>query len=608
MTDKQKTVIAEQLNKANGLPLLPGVYIMHGKNDEIIYVGKAKQLKNRVSQYFRPGTAHTPKVAKMVENVKWFEYIICDSEFEALILECSLIKKHSPKYNILLKDDKGYHYLKITRGKRPALEYVKLKENDGAEYLGPYNSGWVVRQTLQEARHIFKLADCNRRFDVRSKPCLNFHIGLCSAPCAAKISMPEYAESVEAATDFIKRGGCSASKLDDLRRRMESAADNLDFELAARLRDRISAIEKIGQKQKVVAPEEQEMDVFAFVNGGGLSAVEVFRFRSGRLGDREQHIIDSSEEKSVLRAAFLKSFYTVRKDIPPVILLDGEIQDIELIQQWLSDMRGKKCVIRIPRQGQRFETVEMCSKNAAEYLSAHIERNGRETAALDELSALLGLSSAPRRIEAYDISHTAGKANVGGMTLFVDGRPEKSGYRRFKIKGFLGQDDYRSMAEVLERRFTEYQKGTGGFDILPDLILLDGGKGQISAVRPILKKMAIDVALFGMVKDSKHRTRAIAADGGDISIKANRKAYTLITTIQDETHRYAIAYHHKTAARQAFESELTSIDGIGKKRAESLLKTLKTMKRIREATVEELAAVKGVGDAAAKQIYAYFHD
>lgn len=605
---RNEELIAEHLKKANALPMLPGVYIMHGADDSVIYVGKAKKLKNRVTQYFRKGTSHTPKVAKMVSSVKWFEYIVCDSEFEALILECSLIKQYSPKYNILLKDDKGYHYIKIVRGVRPSVEYVKLKENDGAEYIGPYNSGWVVRNTVEEARKVFKLADCNRSFNQKSKPCLNYHIGICSAPCGHKITMDEYNENFNSAVDFIKRGGCSSNELDALRLRMTKAADNLDFELAARLRDRISAIEKIYERQKVIVSDDLRQDVFGFVVVDALVCVEIFNFHGGRMSDRCQYLFDAEDSKESIRADFIKSYYTSKEDIPPIILVDGDVEDSELIERWLTEKSGRKCVISVPQRGNRFKTVQMCVSNAAEYLSSHIERNGRETAALDELKDLLGLKTTPRRIEAYDISNTAGSANVAAMTVFMDSRPLKSAYRKFKIKSFSGQDDYRSMAEVLERRFTEYLNKTEGFDVLPDLILLDGGKGQISAVKPVLEKLGIKVPLFGMVKDSKHRTRAIASGGGDIAIKANRRAYTLITTIQDETHRFAIGFHHKTAAKSAFTSELNNIEGIGKARASALMKSFKTLNAIKAATVEQLAEVKGMSKSSAEKVYEYFHD
>lgn len=595
--------IKNLLKKANSLPEAPGVYIMHDSKDTVIYVGKAKVLKNRVTQYFRKNQQHTPKVIKMVSCVDYFEYIVCDSEFEALILECSLIKQYSPKYNILLKDDKGYHYIKIIKGKRPDIQYVKLKENDGAEYLGPYNSGWIVRQTVNEAKKIYKLADCNRKFDVKTKPCLNYHIGLCTAPCGAKISMQDYNESFLSAVDFIKKGGVSANETQILEQKMNEAAENLEFELAARLRDRISAIKKIYQQQKVIIGDNKRQDVFAVAAAGSKISFEVFSFKNGKLSDRFEHISDLTDTKSEARAAFLKTFYDTH-EIPPVILTDGEVEDAELLQRFLSEKSGRKVTISIPQRATPLKIVQMCATNAAEYLSAAIERSSKETQSLDELAELLGLGCPPRYIEAYDISNTAGSENVAAMTVFFDARPKKDAYRRFKIKGFSGQDDYRSMREVLERRFNEYENKTPGFDVLPDLILLDGGKGQISAVADIVNRYG--VALFGMVKDSKHRTRAIATSGGDIAIKANRKAYTLITNIQDETHRFVITYHKARSTKKNLASNLTEIEGIGDTRAKNLLKHFKTLTAIKNASLEQLCEVKGISKSAAENVYKHF--
>lgn len=595
--------IKNLLKKANSLPEAPGVYIMHDKKNTVIYVGKAKVLKNRVTQYFRNNSQHTAKVSKMVSLVDYFEYIVCDSEFEALILECSLIKQYSPKYNILLKDDKGYHYIKIIKGKRPDIQYVKLKENDGAEYLGPYNSGWIVRQTVNQAKKIYKLADCNRRFDVKTKPCLNYHIGLCSAPCGAKLSMADYNESFMSAVDFIKKGGVGANEIEELEQKMQKASENLEFELAAKLRDRIVAIKKIYQQQKVIIGDNKRQDIFAIASVGNKICFEVFMFKNGKLSDRFEHILEADESKPEIRAAFLKSFYDTH-EIPPIILTDGEVEDIELLQRYLSEKSGRKVSISIPQRAVPLKIVNMCANNAAEYLSAAIERSSKETQSLDELAELLGLSTTPRRIEAYDISNTAGSENVAAMTVFYDARPKKDSYRRFKIKGFLGQDDYKSMREVLERRFNEYENKTEGFSILPDLILLDGGKGQISAVNDIVQKYG--VPLYGMVKDSKHRTRAIATGGGDIAIKANRKAYTLITNIQDETHRFAITYHKARSSKKNLASSLCEIESIGNTRAMNLLKHFKTLTAIKNAGIEQLCEVKGISKSAAENIYNHF--
>ena len=592
---------------ANELPLTPGVYIMKDKSGEIIYIGKAKALKNRVTQYFGAGNQHTEKVRRMVANVDKFETILCDSEFEALILENSLIKQYQPKYNILLKDDKGYHYILITDEKWKRITTAMQLENKG-EYIGPYYSSYVVKDTVEEVRRIFKLPNCNRNFDTPSKPCLNYHIGLCDAPCKGKISAQEYNETVAAAVDFIKRGN-NDEMISALAAKMERAAERLDFEYAAKLRDRIAAMKKLKDKQKVVMNTYKRQDVFASAMIGEIACISVLIFRENKLSDKQHFFIDGICDRAALYSEFLLQYYSDSTDIPPRILLDADTEDNELMEKWLGEKSGKKVSIVLPKLGDQHELILMCRNNAAENLSTRTERNGREMAALNELAELLGLSQPPRYIESYDISNTAGSENVAGMIVFKDGRPYKPAYRHFKIKGFLGQDDYRSMAEVLDRRFTEYEKGENeGFSTLPDLILLDGGKGQISAVEPVLKAHGINVALFGMVKDSKHRTRAIATNGGDIAIRSNRRAFTLITNIQDEVHRFAITFHKKQRSSNMLSSELMQIPGIGKARAAALLKNFKTMKKIREASIEELAAVSGVNRTAAESIYNFYNN
>ena len=596
-------------NKAAALPTVPGVYIMKNADGDIIYIGKAKVLKNRVSQYFGAGNQHTLKVKKMVSNVEDFEYILCDSEFEAFILESSLIKQHKPKYNILLKDDKGYFYIKITNEAWPRIRSVKQKENDGAQYIGPYNSGFVVNQTVAEANKIFKLPQCGRTFGNRyDKPCLNHHIGICTAPCCKKISHSDYMECVRSAISFIK--GEHGSAIAELTERMENAAENLDFELAARLRDRIAAIKRIKDKQKVITAKSERTDVIAMASDGGKVCFCVLQYNAGHMEDCSQYIIEFDGDYADLRYEFMQRYYSAREDFPKIILCDSAPADSELLSRWLSEQSGRMAEIAVPQKGDRYHLVSMCQNNAAEYLSQQSNRTGHQLQSLAELAELLGLSAPPEYIEAYDISNTAGSNNVAGMTVFKDGKPLKSAYKRFKIKSFEGQDDYESMREVLERRFTEYRNNdTGyGFGKLPDLILLDGGQGQLSAVKEVMKKMGISVPVFGMVKDSKHRTRAIAADGGDIVIKANRRAYTLVATIQEETHRFAIGYHHKRARNATLKSRLTEIEGVGENRAALLLKHYKTITAISDATVEELTSVKGITLPVAQNIYKYFHN
>jgi len=593
--------------KANNLPLKPGVYIMKNKNGEIIYVGKAKALKNRVTQYFGSGNQHTEKVKKMVSNVYDFEYIICDSEFEALILENSLIKQNQPKYNILLKDDKGYFYIKITNDKWKKIETAKQIDKNG-EFIGPYNSGFIVKETVDEVLKIFKLPNCNRSFDKPSKPCLNYHIGLCDAPCRCKISLKEYNDSISAAREYIKNGVIGEDSIEKMRKDMEKAAENLQFEAAAKLRDRINAIQKINQKQKVVSISYKNQDVIATALFSDKACVEVLIFRNFRLSDKKHFIIDGVSSKKEIYSEFLQQYYLDKNDIPSRILIDCETDSFSLTEKWLCEKSGHKVAFINPKQGEQKKMLDMCLSNAAQNLSEKTQRTSREMSALSELSELLGLKKTPSYIEAYDISNTAGDNNVAGMIVFKDGRPFKAAYKRFKIKSFIGQDDYRSMNEVLERRFLEYQKGEDEhFKILPDLILLDGAKGQISAVLPLLSKYNINVPVFGMVKDSKHRTRAIATSDCDIEIKSNRRAFTLVTNIQDEVHRFAISYHKKLQSKKLLSRELTLIEGIGEKKANILLKNLGSMKKIREATVEQLTSIKGISEKNAKSIYEYFN-
>lgn len=602
----ENTKLRELKAKANRLPLTPGVYIMKDKNDNIIYIGKAKSLKNRVTQYFGAGSGHTEKVRKMVSLVNDFEYVLCDSEFEALILENSLIKQNQPKYNILLKDDKGYHYIKITGDKWRKITTSMQLDDKSAEYIGPYYSSAVVKDTVAEVRKIFKLPDCNRSFDKYSKPCLNFHIGLCEAPCRANISAEQYNETIDSAISFIKNSGDDIVKI--LEQNMHCAAEKLDFEYAAKLRDRINAIKKLNDSQKVVMCTYKNQDVFASAVLGDVACIAVLVFRNNKLTDKKHFIIDTFTDKNDLYSQFLTQYYD-GGEIPPRILIDSEIESKELLEQWLCEKAGKKAEILLPQRGEQKDLVSMCRNNAADNLAQKTELLGREMSALNELARLLGLPAAPRVIESYDISNTAGDENVAGMVVFRDGKPYKPHYRMFKIKSFAGQDDYRSMAEVLDRRFTEYENGENeGFSTLPDLILLDGGKGQISAVEQILKKHNINVPLFGMVKDSKHRTRAIATNGGDISIKANESAYRLVTTIQDEVHRFAIGYHKKRRSKKMLSSELLAIEGIGEAKAKALLKHFKTMKAIREASVEELSMVAGINHSLAEKIYSEFNN
>lgn len=611
--DEREQKRKELRRKAMQLPLTPGVYIMHDSTGEIIYIGKAKALKNRVSQYFGSEKNHDAKVRKMVSNVDYFEYILTDSEFEALVLESSLIKQNQPKYNILLKDDKGYSYIRISGGPWPKLSAVLQKEDDGARYIGPYLSYWSIRETVDSARKIFRLPDCNKRFpkDIgKSRPCLNFYIDQCCAPCRGKVSEEDYNEAFQQALDFVKGG--SSTSVRELTKRMTEAAEDLDFELAARLRDRINAINKMKDRQKVVESRVPEQDVFALAQGESQTAFEVFRFTGGRLSDRESFITEGTEPDPEARSAFLRQYYAMRDRVPPVVTLDGPCEDQGLIAQWLTDRRGKQVRINVPQKGSQKRLCEMCHSNAAESLAQQSGLAGRDASALDELRRLLGLEKAPAYIECYDISNLQGGENVAGMVVFENGRPLKSAYRRFKIKTVEGQDDYGSMREVIARRFGEYrEKQAGGdntgFGRLPDLILLDGGRGHVNAVQPVLDGMGISVPLYGLVKDDKHRTRAIAKSGGEISITSTRRAFTLLSTIQDEVHRFAIGYHRQQRKKSAISSTLLSIEGVGPARAKALLKHFKTVAAVGDAELSELEQAPGMTKPAAKKVYDYFH-
>ncbi len=608
MTEK----IKQLRKKAMSLPLSPGVYLMKNKDKEIIYVGKAKALKNRVSSYFASQTNMQTKVKKMVSHVDDFDYIITDSEFEALVLECSLIKQHMPKYNILLKDDKGYHYIKVTNSPYPVIQSAMQKTDDGSTYIGPYTSAFVVKEAVDAAQKIFKLPQCNKVFprDIgKSRPCLNFHINQCSALCTGKISREEYVKTVEDALNFLMKKG-NDEAVNEMKEEMLRASENLEFEKAATLRDRIAAIRRITDKQKVVSDSNTEQDVFAVSQAQDKTCLMVLRFDAGKLCDTEHFFLNDIEDLPKTRGEAILSYYLVRDRIPPRILVDGEVEEDELISEWLTEKRGKKVHIVYPKIGENAKLVEMCKANASEKLAQSMGRKGKDVESLEELVKILGIEKADY-IESYDISHTSGADNVAGMVVFKDGVPFRKAYKRFSIKGFDGQDDYGSMAEVLRRRFTHYfeeKERDEGFGKLPDLILLDGGDGQVNAVKPVLEELGIDVPLFGMVKDSSHRTRAIATGGRELSINSNRKAFTLVSDIQEEVHRFAVSYHRQKHKKNTISTTLTKIDTIGEGKAKILLKSFKTITAIKGATKEELMSVKGITEKNAEKIVEYFSE
>lgn len=604
--------ILDLRKKAMSLPESSGVYIMKDKNEKIIYIGKAKVLKNRVSQYFGSQKNHQEKVRKMVSNVDNFEYIMTDSEFEALILECSLIKQYSPKYNILLKDDKGYHYIKITNEMWPRISETKQVLDDGARYLGPYTSSSMVSKAVDEALKVFKLPSCKRNFSKEAKnarPCLDYYIKQCSAPCIGKITHQAYMENINEAIDFLNGGNILSIK--NLTAKMNKAAEDLQFERAAAIRDKISALNKIGaSKQKVILSDKKELDVIALRQSKTFTCIEVLRFSNGKLYDSENFMFNDVGDPKTARMEFLEQYYSRVEKVPPVILLDGETDSRGVISEWLSKKANRKVKIIIPQKGKNLEIVEMCKNNAASRLSQKLGRTISETSALEEFAQLLSLNFIPEYIEAYDISNLYGSENVAGMVVFLNGRPLKSAYRKFKIKSFEGQDDYGSMLEVITRRLCEYEKlkdTNEGFGKLPDLILLDGGKGHVSVVKNLLQEKGYNIPVFGMVKDDKHRTRAISTQCEEVVINRNRSVFTLISNIQEEVHRFAIGYHKKLRQKNTILSELNEIPGVGPKRTKTLLTYFKSIGEIKGAQINELCKAPGITKSIATNIYNKFH-
>ncbi len=595
--------------KALSLPLVPGVYIMRDESGEIIYIGKAKRLKNRVVQYFRNIKAHLPKVYQMVIRVDDFEHIVCDSEFEALVLECNLIKQHTPKYNILLKDDKGYHYVKVSAGDFPKISSAKQSEvincKDGSKFIGPYMSAFAVKQMVDDANKIFRLPTCSRKFPRdfgKKRPCLRNHIGHCSGICTGKITAEEYASNFSEALKFIKGNG--EIDIAELERQMLAASEALDFELAARLRDRIFAAKKLKEEQKIFLNARVNCDVVAMSIGERKCCICVIKYRKGRLCDSSQHIFDSRPPYNEMLSQFLAQYYLSGENIPREIYLNLTLEDRALIEKLLCERSGRSIKISTPQKNEKYRLVSLAQNNAAEGLAAISKSSGKEIAALDELARLLSLESPPEYIESYDISNLGDRHIVGGMVVFKNGRPLRSAYKKFTIKDQLVQDDYSAMRQMLYRRFTEYlnsEKSDEGFGKMPDLILLDGGKGHVGAVLPVLEELCVSANVFGMVKDGKHRTRAIT-NGQEIAISSNRAAFALVSKIQDEVHRYTISFQQNKHKKASLVLSLTQIDGVGKAKATALFDRFKTLKAMREASVDELCKVKGITPALAMKI------
>ena len=606
---------AELYRKACMLPLLPGVYIIRDKSDTIIYIGKAKRLKTRVSQYFREGVPHDAKVTQMIAHAFNFDVIVCQSEFEALVLEASQIKAHTPKYNILLKDDKGYSYVKVTKGDWPRISAVLQKEDDDAEYIGPFTSAFAVREIVETAQDCFLLPRCNKEFprDIgKGRPCLNAHIGKCMAVCSGKISCADYNEAVRDAIRMIRYGKRDIVR--QLREKMEAASERLDFEAAALLRDQIAAIERVSAGQKVVMENDAEMDVLAFAGTTHAVCAAILRYRDGRLTDKREFLFHDTSDIAALREEFLPQYYLDGENVPKTIAVDVLPEDHEALAEALAKVRGSAVNLYVPQRGDVAKLVTMAYTNAVERLARESGRYTREEKLLEEAAQMLGLKTPPRVIESYDISNWGDGSSVCGMIVFRDGKPLRAGYRRFRMKTVAGTDDYASMAEALSRRAEEYAAAKRGekpdaptnqFSVLPDLILLDGGRGQVSAVRAALKGTQLaGVPLFGMVKDDHHRTRAIVDDtGSEIAINRNRGIFTFVTSIQDEVHRYANDYRKRLMNKRSYAATLTSLPGVGEKTSAALLKHFKTVANVRAASISDLEQVPGISHKKAEQIY-----
>ncbi|MCR4743804.1 MAG: excinuclease ABC subunit UvrC [Lachnospiraceae bacterium] len=622
--------IEENLAK---LPKKPGVYIMHASDDEIIYVGKAVNLFNRVHSYFR-NTKKSPKIQKMVTHINYFEYIITDSELEALVLESNLIKKHRPRYNTMLKDDKSYPYIKVTINEDyPRILFSRKPQGDTgigrskAKFFGPYTSAWAVRDTIELINKIYRLRTCNRVLprDVdKMRPCLNYHINMCQGPCkSGAVDREEYRKSVDGAVDFLN--GNYKPILDMLEDRMMKASDEMRYEDAASWRDLLNSVKAVAQKQKITAASDaQDRDVIASYAEGEDAVVQIFFVRNGRLVGRDHHYMTGVADRTTadIQNSFIKQFYAGTPFIPREIMVEAELEDMAVIEEWLSKKRGGKVSLLVPKRGMKERLVKLAKKNAELILSTDMEKlkkdNERTIGAAQELADLIGIENA-RRIESYDISNISGFESVGSMVVFENGRAKKSDYRKFRIKGVEGPNDYASMEEVLTRRFERLLKSTeneevdddavigDSFSNFPDLILMDGGKGQVNIALDVLAKLNLDIPVAGMVKDDTHSTRGIYYENIEQPIDTHSESFKLVTRIQDETHRFAITYHRSLHAKGQLHSLLDDIQGIGETRRKALMKAFGSIEAIREAEEKELAEVDGMNARAAEAVYEFFH-
>lgn len=604
-------IIEEKLKK---LPDCPGVYQMKDKSGTIIYIGKAKVLKNRVRQYFHSSANHNAKTRLMVSHIADLDYIICDSEMEALVLESNLIKEYKPKYNILLKDDKHYPYIKLTLNEEyPRVLYVRRIENDGAKYFGPYPAGFSVKETLDLLKNIFKIAHCKKIFprDIgKERPCIYHSMGRCMAPCTGKVSSEAYKKLFKDIASFL--AGKDNEVIESLNSEMQAAAKALEFEMAAALRDRLASVKALSEKQKVITDNDAHMDVFALVAEDSLACVEVFFIRHGKLIGRNSFDISNFalENEGEALESFVTQYYRGEYYIPDAVLLSHEVSDPAMLESYFYELRGRKIKVKTPLRGANKNIVDMALENARKNIvnmkTEKIKEQLKANAVI-ELAQAMRLEVIPDRIESYDISHISGTDSVASMVVFVNGKPSKKDYRRFKLDDSIDNNDVESMRQTLIRRFThESRKGDNRFAELPDLILMDGGVGQMNIAREVLDELNIDIPVFGMVKNDKHRSRGIVSDEGEITLPPGGSAFRLIMQIQDEVHRFAIEYHRKLRNKRITESELDKIEGIGKAKKAALLNEFKSIGKIKNATFAELVRVKGISPALAQNIMEYF--
>ena len=615
--------IQEELRK---LPDQPGVYIMHDKSDAIIYIGKAVSLRKRVRQYFQPSHDEGIKKRQMVGHIARFEYIVTDSELEALVLECNLIKEHRPKYNTMLRDDKTYPYIRVTMGEDfPRVLFSRQIKKDKSRYFGPYTSAGAVKDTIELINKIYKLRTCNRKLpkDIGvERACLNYHIHQCEAPCQGYIGKEEYGKQVAKALEFLN--GNYGPIMKELESRMQEASEEMEFEKAIEYRDLLESVRQIAQKQKMTNTNGEDKDIIAMASDDTDAVVQVFFIRSGKIIGRDHfHVrVGTEENTSDILVDFVKQFYSGTPFIPREIMLQQEIADISLLEQWLSEKRGHKVTIHIPRKGMKEKLVELAEKNARLVLSQDKEKikreEGRTIGAVKEIAGLLGLPEI-NRMEAYDISNINGFETVGSMVVYEHGKPKRSDYRKFKLRTVSGPDDYASMHEVLTRRFAhgmqemqelkdkQMPKEIGSFTRFPDLILMDGGRGQVNICLKVLEELGLELPVCGMVKDDNHRTRGLYFHNKEIPIDRHGEGFMLITRIQDEAHRFAIEYHRSLRSKSQVHSVLDDIEGIGPARRKALMRRFQSLERIREASPEELAETESMNPAAARKVYEFFH-